>query len=86
MGHSNNSATKLSRAKRTIVYPENKKKKSKHTISVINLGKNIDESKHKSSSNITKRKQSAGDFSEKIKSKIEDFRIIANCLEEYTKE
>lgn len=35
---------------------------------------------------MTKRKPSAVDFGDRIKEKIEDFRVIANCLEEYTRE
>lgn len=42
------------------------KKTEKHTISVINLSKN-GELKMKNSSTITKRKQSAADFSERLK-------------------
>ena len=45
----------------------------------------MEESKAKASSTVTKRKQSV-DFSEKIKEKLQDFKIISNCLEEYVKE
>ena len=44
--------------------PEQKKgKKTKQTVSVINLSKNLEESKAKVSSTATKRKQSSVDFS-----------------------
>lgn len=66
--------------------PEQKKgKKTKQTISVINLSKNLEESKAKVSSTATKRKQSSVDFSEKLKEKLQDFKIISSCLEEYVK-
>jgi hypothetical protein len=44
-------------------------KKSKHTISVINLSKNVEE-RQKGSSTVTKRKQSQVNFSDKIREKI----------------
>jgi hypothetical protein len=85
LAHSTHSATKLNRRKKSTT--EGKKpRKNKHTISVINLGKSTDESKGKGSSTMTKRKPSAVDFGDRIKEKIEDFRVIANCLEEYTRE
>lgn len=66
--------------------PEQRKtRKAKQTISVINLGKNLEDSKAKVSSTATKRKQSSVDFTEKLKEKLQDFKIISACLEEYVK-
>lgn len=63
LGHSNNSVTKLSRAKKGLSNADSKKtRKNKHTISVINLSKGF-EPKHKGSSTVTKRKHSTFDFS-----------------------
>lgn len=59
--HSNHSVSKFSKGKR-VFQP---KKKSKHTISVINLTKNGEE--RKGSSTVTKRKQSQADFSDRIR-------------------
>lgn len=67
---SNNSASKVSKSKlKSNSHLEHKKNKknSKHTISVINLTKNADDCKIKGSSTVTKRKQSGGDFNEKLK-------------------
>lgn len=47
---------------------------------MINLSKNGGENKLKSSSTATKRKQSAVDFGDRLKEKVDDFRIVANCL------
>jgi hypothetical protein len=58
-----------------------KSKKSKKTISIINLTKKIEESKVKGSSTVAKRKKSGVDFSEKLKEKLEDFKILSACLE-----
>jgi hypothetical protein len=69
--HLANSASKLSKTKNKNVLGEAKKpKKGKHTVSVINLTKNIEESKVKGSSTVTKRKQSSVDLGDRIKEKI----------------
>jgi hypothetical protein len=80
LAQSNHSATKLSKHKQKSINPDKKTKKNKHTISVINLSKGNEEPKYKNSSTTTKRKHSA-DLTLKIKEKIEDFRIISNCLD-----
>lgn len=68
LAHTNFSASKLSKMQQKMAIIEPKKaKKSKQTISVINLSKNIEDSKGKNSTNVTKRKQSAIDLTEKIK-------------------
>jgi len=76
------SVSKLSRGKnRNATQADSKKnKKGKHILSVINLSKYTDDSKGKGSSKVTKRKQSVGNFGDKIKLKVEDFQILANCL------
>ena len=83
LAHTNFSASKLS--KMAVIEPK-KVKKSKQTISVINLSKNIEDSKGKNSTNVTKRKQSAIDLTEKIKEKVHDFKIISTCMSEYVNE
>lgn len=88
--HLANSASKLTKTRNRNVGGEpkdpRKAKKGKHTVSVINLTKNIEESKLKGSSTVTKRKQSSVDLGDRIKEKIEDFKILANCLDEYVRE
>lgn len=87
LAHGNFSASKLSKMQQKMAIIEPKKtKKSKQTISVINLSKNIEDSKGKNSINVTKRKQSAIDLTEKIKEKVNDFKIISTCMSEYVKE
>ena len=66
MTNSNHSATKLNRRKKSTTEGKHGRK-NKHTISVINLGKSGEESKFKGSSTVTKRKQSAVDFSDRIR-------------------
>jgi len=69
LGHSTHSASKLSRAGQKNIPSSDikKQKKGKHTISVINLAKTVDESKGKNSTNVTKRKQSTVNLGDKIK-------------------
>jgi len=69
LGHSTHSASKLSRAKQKTIAPcdTKKQRKGKHTISVINLSKTVEEPKVKNSTNVTKRKQSTVNLGDKIK-------------------
>lgn len=61
----NCSASKLNRIKQksTINSSNKKPKKNKQTISVINLNKNIEDSKIKGNSTITKRSKLPSEFS-----------------------
>ena len=77
------SASKLTPSKRK---GSTKPKKGKHSVSVIQLSRGVEESKVKGSSTVTKRKQSAADYGEKIREKTEDFCILGHCLEEYVRE
>ena len=63
------SAQKLNRSKphHSKGEAERRHKKSKHTISIINLSKHADEPKLKGSSTATKRKQSKVELSDRIK-------------------
>jgi hypothetical protein len=57
------SASKLGKSQQKVTLADPKKaKKQKQTISIINLSKNLSDSKAKMSSTVTKRKQSAVDF------------------------
>lgn len=53
--------------------------KSKHLRSVISLHA------EKETTAATKRKMSRIDFESKIKSKINNFKVLSNCLREFTK-
>ena len=72
LGHSNHSATKISRGKgkSSLGVEKKKPKKNKNMVSVIHLSKNHEEPKHKGSVTVTKRKPSNVDFSDRIKDKI----------------